>query len=256
VPPAVAIAGAAVVGAGATLVAGSKAAHAQKDAANAQIEEQRREYDQTRADQQPWMQTGQAALAKLAGMYGVTGGNGVVPNGDALKNDPYGGYTESPGYQFQRDQGVQAAERAAAASGRLASGGTQKAVARYVTGLAANDYDNYTARLAQLAGVGQNATNAVTAAGQNTANNITTALGNAGQARASSYANTGSAINGGINNLAAAYLYSKGGFGGLGYPNPVLSYAPASSFAADNAAMLPGTTASLNSAFNSQFGIP
>ena len=207
-PPAVAIAGAAVVGAGATLLSGSAAAKAQKHAADASIAEQQREYDISRADLAPYRATGTAALNKLAGMYGVAPA-GTVSATPGASSDPYGGYTESPGYAFQRDQGIQAAERAAAAGGRLASGGTQKAIARYVTGVAANDFDNYTSRLAQLAGVGQQATNTQVAANQNTANNISSGVTAAGNARASGYANTGSAINGGVNNLAAAYLYSK-----------------------------------------------
>lgn len=209
-PPAVAIAGAAVVGAGATLLAGSKAANAQKSAANAQIGEQRREYDQDRADLAPYRETGTAALSKLAGMYGVgVAGTGTAsgPGGTGYAND--GGFTASPGYRFSVDQGTQAAERAAAAGGRLASGGTYKAIGRYVTGAASTEYDKYAGRLAELAGVGQSATNNTVAAGQNTTNQIGQAQQQAGNARASSFANTGSAINGGINNLAAAYLYSR-----------------------------------------------
>lgn len=220
-PPAAAIAGAAVVGAGASIIAGNKAAKATKNAANQTVAEQQREYDQNRTDLAPYRETGTAALSKLASMYGVgTGTTGYA-------ND--GGYTASPGYQFQLDQGVQAAERSAAARGILQSGGTQKAIARYATGLAANDYDQYASRLAQLAGVGQTATAQTVAAGQNAANNISNAYMTAGNAQASSYANTGASVANGANNLAALYLYQQGG--GFSNPAPTASsYKPSYNF--------------------------
>jgi hypothetical protein len=220
-PVAAAIAGAAIVGGGVSLIEGNKAAHAQKDSAAAQITEQRREYDQDRTDLQPYRETGTAALSKLAQMYGVApaggvGGTGTAsgPGGTGYAND--GGFTASPGYKFSVDQGIQAAERAAAAGGRLSSGGTVKAIGRYVTGAASTEYDQYASRLAQLAGVGQSATNSTVAAGQGTTTAITQAQQQAGNARASSYANTGSAVNGTVNNLASAYLYSRAPSYGVG----------------------------------------
>lgn len=226
-PIAAAIAGAAIVGGGVSLIEGNKAAKAQKSAANSSIAEQQREYDLDRSDLAPYRETGTAALSKLASMYGVGGtGSASAPGGTGYAND--GGYTALPGYQFQLDQGTQAAERSAAARGQLASGGTLKAITRYATGLAANDYDQYASRLAQLAGVGQSATNSTVAAGQNTTNQITQAQQQAGNARASSYANTGSAINGGVNNLASAYLYSQTPQYGAGGYTPYSAYNPAS----------------------------
>ena len=182
------------------MISGNKAANAAKDASAAQVAEAQRQYDQTRADFAPYRQAGYSALGKLSSMYGL---NGATPND--------GGFTASPGYQFRLDQGIQAAERSAAARGSLASGGTMKAIQRYGEGLASSEYDNYVSRLAQLAGVGQSATGSTTAAGQTASQTISNALGNAGAARASSYTNTGSAINGTVNNLAAMYLYNKGG---------------------------------------------
>lgn len=196
-PPAAAIAGAAVVGAGATMYAGSKAAKAQKNAANAQIAEQRRQYDQTRADYAPWRAAGESALARLT---------------NEMKDGATTAYTKSPSYDFRLSEGVKAAERSAAARGRLGSGATMKAVQRYGEGLASADYGDWWNRNAGLAGVGQAATDSTTQAGTNATNNITAALGNAGNARASSYANTGSAINSGINNVLSAYLAHQGGF--------------------------------------------
>ncbi len=93
------------------------------------------------------------------------------------------------------------------------------ALQRRVQGVASDEYENYANRLAALAGVGQSATNATSAAGQAYAGQQTNTNMAAGQASASAYANTGSAINSGVQNLTSAYLYNKGygtggGFGG------------------------------------------
>ena len=227
-PPAVAIAGAAVVGGATSAIAGSKAAKAQKKAAQTaadasqqatqlQIDEARRQYDQTRSDYAPYRETGYKALDTLAGLYGVG------PN----KIDPTAALEATPGYQFQRDQGLSAIDRSNAARGALNSGGADKARIRYASGLAASNYDSYANRIAALAGVGQSATGATAAAGQSASNQITGAYGTnsanqanaataAGNATASSYASLGNAVNGTATNLASLYLYNQGG--GFGAP--------------------------------------
>lgn len=186
-----------MVGAGATMYAGSKAAKAQKNAANQQIAEQRRQYDQDRADWAPWRQTGESALARL--------------NAEMTAGGPTDAFKATPGYGFRLSEGMKAIERNAAARGRLTSGATLKALQERGEGLADDEYGQWWNRNAGLAGVGQAATAATSQAGQNATNNITSAIGQAGQARASSYANTGSAVNSGINNVLAAYLYQRGG---------------------------------------------
>lgn len=196
-PPAVAIAGSAIVGAGASMITGSKAAKAQKNAAAQQIAEQRRQYDQTRTDYAPWRAAGESALSRLSNE--MAGGATTA-------------FTKTPGYDFRLSEGVKAAERSAAARGRLGSGATMKAVQRYGEGLASDEYGSWWNRNAGLAGVGQAATDATANYGQQATNNITGAIGNAGNARASSYANTGSSINSGINNVLSAYLAHQGGF--------------------------------------------
>lgn len=216
-PPAVAIAGATLVGAGATLVAGSKAAKAQGRAADLSVAEDRRQYDQDRIDLAPWRTAGGAAVQQLARLYGV-GGVPPTSTGDpANDNAAYGGFFASPGYRFRLDEGIKAVERSAAARGLLRSGAAAKSIQRYGEGLAASEYDSYAARLAQLAGLGQGAAAGTVAAGQTATSNITQALMASGNARASSYANTGSAVNTGLNNLMTAYLFQQGGgFGKAG----------------------------------------
>lgn len=205
--PAAAIVAASVIGAGASIIAGNKANKAIQNSTQQQITESRRQYDQDRADLAPWRTTGGAAQAKLAGLYGLEGG---TPS-----NQPYGGFFQSPDYQFRLDQGKQALERSASARGLLGSGAALKASNDYAQNTASAEYGNWYSRLAGLAGQGQQAANTTVAAGGQNSSNIINAIGQAGNARASSYANTGAAVSNGANNALSAYLFNKGGgFGG------------------------------------------
>ena len=186
--------------------AAGKAANAQQQAADAATAEQRREYDltrqdqldllkQQRTDQQPWLDAGRNAIAKLA-------------SGIDLQSDP--------GYQFRLDQGTQGIQRAASARGGLYSGATLKALARFNQDTASQEYGNSWNRLAQLAGFGQSATNQVGQAGQsaygtianvgqNASNNISQNILGAGNARASGYIGGVNALNSGISQALNFY---------------------------------------------------
>lgn len=211
---AVAIGGAAVLGAGASIISGNKAASAQEKGAQQAVNEQQSEYNQTRADLAPWRSAGSTALTSLMSAYGLgggAGGGGSVAPGATGTNGGYGGFFQSPGYQWQFDQGLKAIDHGAASRGMLGSGATVKAEQRYGTGLASQDFGNYTAGLAGIAGVGQSATNTTAQAGSTAASNISNELIASGNARASSYANAGSSVNSGLNNVMSAYLMQNMG---------------------------------------------
>lgn len=197
---AAAIGGSAIIGAGSSIITGNKASKAQKNAAAQQIAEQRRQYDQTRADYAPWRAAGESALARLT---------------NEMKEGATTAYTKSPSYDFRLSEGVKAAERSAAARGRLGSGATMKAVQRYGEGLASADYGDWWNRNAGLAGVGQQATNATAAAGENMANKVSGAYQAAGNARASAYQSAGNAINQGVSGVLKSYLMQQGGASGM-----------------------------------------
>lgn len=78
---AVAIGGAAVVGAGASVYAGRQAAGASRDATSASINEQRRQYDQTRADFAPQRNLGGGATDLLGRLYGINTANSAAAGG-------------------------------------------------------------------------------------------------------------------------------------------------------------------------------
>lgn len=167
-----------------------RAADAQAQAQQAAIDEQRRQYDQTRQDMEPWRLAGQDGLNRLQG----------------LLNDP-NSIQDSNAYQWRLGQGLQALDRSAAARGGMFNGGHSADLMQFGQGLASQEYGDQWNRLAGLAGVGQTANSQLGQFGANMAGNVGNALGNIGNARASSYANQGQnyaqmagVIGGGFNN--------------------------------------------------------
>lgn len=201
-PLAAAVVGAAVIGGGASIIAGNKASKAQKSAAGMQIAEERRQYDQTRADYAPFREAGYGALSKLEQLYGLKPAEGGTSIADQVR--------ATPGYDFRRSEGLKAVERSAASRGLLKSGTALKAIDRFADGVASSEYEAMAARLAGLAGVGQAATGSTAAAGDASTARIGDAYRRTGDATASAYLNTGSAINQGVQNVASAYLWQQG----------------------------------------------
>lgn len=235
------VAGAVVAGGiGGSLIsanASGKAADAQENASNAATAEQRRQYDITRGDQldilqrqrseqAPYIAAGQSALAQLS--------KGAAPGGEFTKTYQRTPFEADPGYQFRLQQGEQSINRAAGAKGGLYSGATLKALSRFNSGQASQEYSNWDTRqnnqfnqfnsnrdfnrnnLATLAGIGQTATNAIGNAGQasgsimanvgaNTSNQIGQNIQNAGEARASGYVGQSNSIGSGIKQIANDY---------------------------------------------------
>lgn len=129
---------------------------------------QLRMFEQTRADNEPWRQSGMRALSGME-------------NSDFQRDFTSNDFQKDPGYQFRMNEGMKAIQGSAAARGGLNSGATLKALTRYGQDFASNEYNNaynrFNAdrdrrfnRLSSLAGVGQTATQQVGQAGQNYAN--------------------------------------------------------------------------------------
>lgn len=165
--------GSAVVGGVLNYAGSKKAANAQQKASQAAIDEQRREYDQTRQDQMPWLQAGTNALGMQQ---------------KALGGD-WSGFQNSPDYAWALDQGLKGVDRSAAARGNLYSGGHTADVMNYAQGLASQNFGNYWNRLAGMAGQGQTAANNLGSYGMTMANNIGGYLNNIGNSQANAYNN-------------------------------------------------------------------
>lgn len=188
----------------ATTAAANISAQSARDA----LDLQRRIYEEGVARQQPWMEAGQNALAKLTAASDYT---------------PFGmqQFQADPGYAFRLSEGMKALERSAAARGGLLSGGALKGIQRYGQDLASQEYGNAFNRyqlerqarlgpLQSLARVGQTTANTLGNYGQdfasqanqlgmtNAANQGNLAL-QMGNIRASQYGTAGSALNTALN---------------------------------------------------------
>jgi hypothetical protein len=100
----------------------------------------------------PYINAGRDAMGKLQGEYGsLIGGRGDLQGQyNNLMNDPNGflnkiggGYQKSPGFDWQMNQGMNAANNAAASGGMAGSPQHQQQAATMATGLANQDYYNY-----------------------------------------------------------------------------------------------------------------
>lgn len=176
-----AIGGSALLGFFGNQSAGRQAAAAQRDAANMQMAQ----YQQSRADMEPWRQAGMSALNQL-----------VPATATPFRTDP--------GYAFRYNEGMRAVMNNAAARGNLNSGAATRALLRYGQGMGDQMYGDWWNRNANLAGLGQTATTSTGQMGANAAANAGQNIAAAGQSRAQG-------LTGGLNALL------QGGAGLLGY---------------------------------------
>lgn len=107
---------------------------------------------QTQPYYQDYMNAGKNALGQLQGEYGslIGGRQGLQDQYGQLMNDPTAvmnkigsQYQQSPGYQYQMDQAMGAANNAAASGGMAGSPQHQQQAATMATGLANQDYNNF-----------------------------------------------------------------------------------------------------------------
>lgn len=154
--------------------------------------------------------------------------------------------SQTPGYQFQLNEGLKALQNSAAAKGNLLSGNTAEALDQYSQGLASSNYQqtynnslnqyqnaynqfqqnqaNQFNRLSALSGTGQVAAGQLNSAGQAAANNVGNIsltsgqqigndIQNAGAATASGYVGSANALGGGLtgatNSIGQGLLLSQ-----------------------------------------------
>lgn len=204
---AAAIVGAALVGAGASYYGSKEISDTTKDSSDNTLEATsdtnamlQKQYDQTREDNEPWRLAGQEALKSIQ----------ETPD-FSFSNDDYDFFSD-PSYEFRQQEGINALDRSAASRGRLLSGGQDRAVTRYASDLASQEYGNAFARAKStydtnlntqksLAGVGQQANQSNISSGnsltQSMANN-TMASNNAQNVLAMQGANSTADMYGGM----------------------------------------------------------
>jgi hypothetical protein len=217
--------------------ASKSAAQAQVDATNKASETQQAAYQQIRQDLSPWVTGGNNALSSLQSLYGIgTGGQGAgspvlsalgigAGGGQATATTPF---QSSPGYQFQKQEGLNSIINSTANKGGL-GGNTLKELTKYGTNVANQDYYNYltqlnnawnslTGGLSNLSSQGQSAAAGVGNAGLSTSNNISSNQIGAGNATASGIMGSNNSLTGGINS-ALSTLYQQ-----FNSPNGLFGY--------------------------------
>lgn len=205
----------------------SSAAGTEANAANQSTAVQQEMFDQTRQTLQPFVTSGANSLASLTGGVGTPGAPGPLSAPAPAWNPTTAGLEQTPGYQFQMSQGLQALLDAKTATGGVGGGNTLKAITSFGQGLAGNEYQqafsNYLqqaqlqqsqqqqqfGQLYDIANLGENAaagTGSIAAqVGSNIGNNIT----GAGNAAAAGQVGAANAVSGGISNLTSNYLLSS-----------------------------------------------
>lgn len=121
----------------------------------------------------------------------------------------YQGYQATPGYQFALDQGLDAINARAGASGGLDSGATRTALMEYGQELQNQYYGQYLDRLTGQAGDGLNAAALQGTAGTNYATGASNALANIGNAQAAGAVAQGNAWSNTLGDLGGMWQYQR-----------------------------------------------
>lgn len=184
----------AVVGAGVSIYSANKQAGAAKDAARAQQQAtdaslalQREQYNQTRADQEPWRQAGVGALGRL--------------------QNPLASFEASPDYNFRMSEGMKGVNQNRATAGLLKSGSALRGISDYAQNTAAGEFGDWWNRQSGLAGLGQTANSANQQAGSQYANNSQNALMQNAGVQGSSYMNQANAWAQGLGGAAGSLAW-------------------------------------------------
>lgn len=210
----------ALAGGAISAIGSNSAADTQANAATNASNLQQSQFQQTRSDLAPYNTAGQTALSTITGDQ-ANGTGFAAPFTQAS-------FMSNPGYQFQLQQGQNAINSSAAATGGTLNGGTLKALDQYTTGLANTTYgDAYNRYLQssqqqynQLMGVAQTGesaaaqTGSLGAAAANASGNYLTQAGNATAAGDVGVANGINTSLGGAGLLAyGAQQQSQSGYG-------------------------------------------
>jgi hypothetical protein len=195
----------AVISADAQSSAASSAADSQAQSSAAAVAEQRRQFDKTQANYQPFIDTAHRLLPQYESEISR------YPTAEEVMNQP--------GYQFGLKQGQLALDRKAAAAGGRVSGAALKAASRYGADYATAGYgaefarrESRLARLGQLAGLAP--ITAAANAGQASTNAISGLLTNQGDAAAAGALARGNIWGGATNSIAAQAQRALQGSGG------------------------------------------
>lgn len=190
------------------LTGADEQAKAIKKATNQAIQYQQQGTDKAAGILAPGANFG-TAQSKLYDLSGL--------NGAQAQQGAFGQYVESPEVQFQREQGEQAAQRAAAAGGQLASGRTLADLSRFGQGLAQQGYGQYYNRISDLYGSALGTANNLAGIYSQGGSNLANLAMGGGQQYAQAKGAQGGVLGDLLSQGAALAAYAYGG-GKVGSP--------------------------------------
>jgi hypothetical protein len=225
----------AIIAGGASLLGGLFGANSASSAAKAQAQSSQQAIQAQLAVEQeiqqqlsPWLQGGGQGLNALTQQLGLGLGGPGFGNTAMTRSPIPTGFQQSPGYQWQLGQGIDAIQNSNVGKTGALSGNMLKGIESYGSGLANQDFWNwfqnmYDANrnqqldqfnmLNQLSGAGQNAAANLGGFQQQGASNVGNLMTGIGNARAAGTVGTSNALTGGLNN-ALQYALLYGGYGG------------------------------------------
>ena len=197
---------------GSSLVGANAATGAAKTQADAQMQANQllyQQYQQQRADLQPFVTAGAGAQNQLLTYLGLPGGTQGAGFGKYAGDFGVNDMVTDPGYAFRFTEGQKALDRQAAARGGLISGGALKAATRYGQDMGSQEYQNaynryqtnrqnQLAPLFSLTGSGQASAAGQAAASGNYATQAAGGLTNAGAANAAGTVGATNALTAGL----------------------------------------------------------
>lgn len=121
----------------------------------------------------PWINAGTGALDDLQGQY-----QNLMNNPSSFLNKFQSTYQQSPGFQFNLDQGEKAIAQQQAASGMTGTPAAQQAMDKFATGEASQDFGSYMQRIMGMYGQGLQGEQGIMNNGFNASRDYSDTLGN------------------------------------------------------------------------------
>lgn len=199
----------AAISAGASLLGGiaggkgaSKAAKIQAAAYQKGIDEQQREFGVVQANNQPYMQAGTTGLDAYLNLLGL-GSGGSVGQASAISN-----LQASPLFTSQYQQGLDAINQSAAATGGLRGGNNALSESNFGANLLSSVIQNALGNYGGLISTGQAAASGTNSAALSTGNNISNLLGQQGSANATAAASPYAAFQQALSGIGSSGVFS------------------------------------------------
>lgn len=167
-----------VIGGSSNAKAVKKASKAQQAGIQQAIDEQRREFDLTRQDYQPWTSAGTTALGQLGDLVGLNGTVKAQAAMDALRN--------SPQYQSLYRNGLEANLQNASATGGIRGGNEVRSLADFGADTFSQVLNDQLSRLGGIAGSGAQMVSGLGDQRAAMANNVSSGLMGIGNSKANS----------------------------------------------------------------------